>query len=224
MEAVKESLGCRRVVVCTESRGCRRGSAQNAGCPAPLFAAAATTEQRACLQPLSAPPAHTPARPPPPCPPPGIVAQHNAQPGSPLEQLSAHLADPWKNHFINNGVSLPFLTDRCAALACCAHQLLVSVLASSALSTDRCARAGPGCSRRRVQPLQSEACMLATGCTAASSQPHRCLPDQCRAATLHHQPDLGLPPPPSHPLQRAQPAGRQLLSSPLQPDAALSCG
>ena len=42
----------------------------------------------------------------------GIVAQHNAQPGSPLEQLSAHLADPWKNHFINNGVSLPFLTDK----------------------------------------------------------------------------------------------------------------
>lgn len=42
----------------------------------------------------------------------GFVAQHNAQPGSPLEQLSAHLADPWKNHFINNGVSLPFLTDR----------------------------------------------------------------------------------------------------------------
>ena len=42
----------------------------------------------------------------------GIVAQHNAQPGSPLEQLGAHLANPWKNHFINNGVSLPFLTDK----------------------------------------------------------------------------------------------------------------
>ncbi|PSC72652.1 light harvesting complex A [Micractinium conductrix] len=41
----------------------------------------------------------------------GILAQHNAQPGSPLDQLGNHLANPWKNHFINNGVSLPFLTE-----------------------------------------------------------------------------------------------------------------
>ena len=39
------------------------------------------------------------------------MAQSVAQGGSPLDNLSAHLADPWKNHFINNGVSLPFLTD-----------------------------------------------------------------------------------------------------------------
>ena len=31
----------------------------------------------------------------------GIVAQHNAQPGSPLEQLGKHLENPWANHFIN---------------------------------------------------------------------------------------------------------------------------
>ena len=66
------------------------------------------------------PPPPAPHPPPPPPPPPhprprpaGIVAQHNAQPGSPLEQLSAHLADPWKNHFINNGVSLPFINEGC---------------------------------------------------------------------------------------------------------------
>ncbi|EFN58607.1 hypothetical protein CHLNCDRAFT_50418 [Chlorella variabilis] len=41
----------------------------------------------------------------------GFVAQHNAQPGSPLDQLADHLSNPWKNHFVNNGVSLPFLTD-----------------------------------------------------------------------------------------------------------------
>lgn len=31
----------------------------------------------------------------------GILAQHNAQPGSPLEQLGKHLENPWANHFIN---------------------------------------------------------------------------------------------------------------------------
>ena len=33
----------------------------------------------------------------------GFVAQHNAQPGSPLDQLADHLSNPWKNHFVNNG-------------------------------------------------------------------------------------------------------------------------
>ena len=33
----------------------------------------------------------------------GFVAQHNAQEGSPLDQLAAHLKDPWGTHFITNG-------------------------------------------------------------------------------------------------------------------------
>jgi hypothetical protein len=33
----------------------------------------------------------------------GFVAQHNAQPGSPLDQLAQHLSNPWREHFINNG-------------------------------------------------------------------------------------------------------------------------
>jgi len=41
----------------------------------------------------------------------GFVAQHNAQEGSPLDQLAAHLKDPWGTHFITNGTSLPFLNE-----------------------------------------------------------------------------------------------------------------
>jgi hypothetical protein len=40
---------------------------------------------------------------PPACLPAGFVAQHNAQEGSPLDQLAAHLKDPWGTHFITNG-------------------------------------------------------------------------------------------------------------------------
>lgn len=169
-------------------------------------------------------PPTSPCSPPPP-PRPGIVAQHNAQPGSPLEQLSAHLADPWKNHFINNGVSLPFLTDRCAALGFCAHQLRVFVLASSALPHGPVRSCWlrmqlPSCAASAIWGLH--ACPLA----ALLQAPNLNIARQTSAALQPCTINLTLAsrPPPSHPLQRAQPAGRQLLSSPLQPDAALSCG
>lgn len=39
----------------------------------------------------------------------GFVAQHAAVGGTPLTNLSAHLADPWNVTFASNGVSVPFL-------------------------------------------------------------------------------------------------------------------
>lgn len=41
----------------------------------------------------------------------GFAAQHVAQEGSPIDQLIAHLKDPWGTHFATNGVSLPFLNE-----------------------------------------------------------------------------------------------------------------
>ena len=37
----------------------------------------------------------------------GFVAQHAAVGGTPLENLSKHLSDPWLNNAITNGVSVP---------------------------------------------------------------------------------------------------------------------
>lgn len=37
----------------------------------------------------------------------GFVAQQAVIKQSPLQALGTHLADPWKNNFATNGVSLP---------------------------------------------------------------------------------------------------------------------
>ena len=37
----------------------------------------------------------------------GFAAQHGAQPGGPIDNLVAHLANPALNNFATNGVSLP---------------------------------------------------------------------------------------------------------------------
>jgi len=39
----------------------------------------------------------------------GFVAQHAATGKGPIDGLKFHLADPWKNNFATNGVSIPFL-------------------------------------------------------------------------------------------------------------------
>ncbi len=39
----------------------------------------------------------------------GFVAQYSATGKGPIDNLADHLADPWKNTFAENGVSVPFL-------------------------------------------------------------------------------------------------------------------